>query len=125
MLKVLFAPNGLLPLTVSIPTDNPGAIVPLLVGVTENDNIPMPFNIPVAVFVNVELLTSVPLLILIVPLLLHDVAVIVVEPTPVCLVIVPLLVKVEVVVQELSPFAVIVPSVSYTHLRAHETPEHL
>jgi len=54
-------------------------------------------------------LVKVPLLMLIVPLLLHDVGLMLVTPVPVCLVIVPVLVKVELVLRTSSPFIVSVP----------------
>ena len=68
-----------------------------------------PLKLKVPVFVKTLTFDNVPLLMLIVPLLLHDVGLIVVVPVPVCLVSVPVLVKVEVLFSELSPFMVMVP----------------
>src|SRR5215510_20849 len=56
--------------------------------------------------VKVELFVKDPLLMLIVPLLLHEVGLMLVAPVPVCLVMVPALVKVELVLKASSPFIV-------------------
>src|SRR5215510_4764395 len=66
--------------------------------------VPLKFIGPV--LVKVALFVKVPLLMLIVPLLLHDVGLIFETPVPVCLVMVPALVKVELVLKASSPFIV-------------------
>ena len=69
--------------------------------------VPLKFIMPV--LVNGDEFVKVPLLILIVPLLLHDAGLIVVVPTPVCFVRVPVFVNVEPLPKKLLPFIVIVP----------------
>ena len=65
MLNVLLAANGAVPLTMSVPGESPGAIIPALLNAAAKLNVPLPLIVPALFRLTVEEKIPAPLFFLI------------------------------------------------------------